>query len=287
VEEPVSLKTCRELYDGCGNGDEVTITTKAGSVKYDLWCPCFDSEGSNVPDANSDLGTLQTITEVQQNNVVAGNSSSGIAPSVSVTSTETFAGEDFDEGEDEDVLKPVPTSVPGFPPNSAPTNVEVDEVRAGGVSGDTCTDTAPCSTGLTCCNWDNAAGAASKAGTCGEVCTLSVGETSPIVDDEICPVRCGEGTVEKDGVCYGVRNTQGGDTTTCAHYNWPTKYTPKNQCQCNDLCKKYNNCCSDHAHEKSCGNRGHPNHYMPNASCQCNDLCVRYGNCCSDSHHNN
>lgn len=86
VEEPVSLKTCRELYDGCGNGDEVTITTKAGSVKYDLWCPCFDSKGSNVPGANADLGTLQTITEVQQNNEAgtAGIGNSGIASSVSV-----------------------------------------------------------------------------------------------------------------------------------------------------------------------------------------------------------
>jgi len=106
--------------------------------------------------------------------------------------------------------------------------------------------------------------------------------------DKICPIRCGEGTIEKDGVCYGVRNTKGGDTTTtCAHYNWPTKYMPKNQCQCNDLCKKYNNCCSDHAHEKSCGKRDHPDHYMPNAPCQCNSLCVRYGNCCSDSYYNN
>ena len=37
----VSPEACRALYSGCGDGDEVTVTTSSGSFQYDLWCPCF------------------------------------------------------------------------------------------------------------------------------------------------------------------------------------------------------------------------------------------------------
>lgn len=40
----VSLAQCRALYPGprgCGDGDERTITTAAGTFTYDPWCPCF------------------------------------------------------------------------------------------------------------------------------------------------------------------------------------------------------------------------------------------------------
>jgi hypothetical protein len=37
----VSLTACRALYSGCGDGDEISITTAEGSYTYDQWCPCF------------------------------------------------------------------------------------------------------------------------------------------------------------------------------------------------------------------------------------------------------
>ncbi len=45
----VSLEECRSLYEGCGDGDTIDVTTSAGTVAYDPWCPCFDqTTGSNV-----------------------------------------------------------------------------------------------------------------------------------------------------------------------------------------------------------------------------------------------
>jgi hypothetical protein len=48
----VSVAECRGLYPSdCGDGDEVQVTTHAGTVAYDPWCPCWDTSGSNVPGA--------------------------------------------------------------------------------------------------------------------------------------------------------------------------------------------------------------------------------------------
>lgn len=43
---PVSVETCRSLYETCAD-DPTTVTTKAGSIQYVLDCPCF-SNGTNV-----------------------------------------------------------------------------------------------------------------------------------------------------------------------------------------------------------------------------------------------
>ena len=43
----VTVEQCRAFYSGCGDGDEEVITTKAGDVTYDYWCPCFDANGNN------------------------------------------------------------------------------------------------------------------------------------------------------------------------------------------------------------------------------------------------
>ena len=44
-----TVDECRALYpDSCGN-TTVTFTTAHGSGEYDLDCPCFDEDGSNVP----------------------------------------------------------------------------------------------------------------------------------------------------------------------------------------------------------------------------------------------
>ena len=45
-----TVDECRALYPTeCGDGDKVTLTTEHGSGEYDLDCPCFDKDGSNVP----------------------------------------------------------------------------------------------------------------------------------------------------------------------------------------------------------------------------------------------
>merc|ERR1712232_549376 len=44
----VTVTECRTLYDGCGNGDTVQVTTPTGSKQYDPWCPCYDADASNV-----------------------------------------------------------------------------------------------------------------------------------------------------------------------------------------------------------------------------------------------
>ncbi len=50
----VSVAECRALYDGCGDGDEVRVTTRAGTFAYDPWCPCWDEHGSNVESGTTD-----------------------------------------------------------------------------------------------------------------------------------------------------------------------------------------------------------------------------------------
>ena len=60
TNELVTLAECRALYsgtNGCGGDDIVTVTTPTGSKSYDLWCPCFDADGSNV-EGGSDTGTV-------------------------------------------------------------------------------------------------------------------------------------------------------------------------------------------------------------------------------------
>ena len=42
----VTVQQCRDFYPAC-DGDTVELTTKDGTVDYDLWCPCFDANGSN------------------------------------------------------------------------------------------------------------------------------------------------------------------------------------------------------------------------------------------------
>jgi len=42
----VTVQQCRDFYTGC-DGDLETFTTPDGEIEYDLWCPCFDANGSN------------------------------------------------------------------------------------------------------------------------------------------------------------------------------------------------------------------------------------------------
>ena len=45
----VSLDECKALYsDTCDDGDQMAVTTSAGTYQYDPWCPCFLG-GRNVP----------------------------------------------------------------------------------------------------------------------------------------------------------------------------------------------------------------------------------------------
>lgn len=48
AEQLVSIEECRGIYEQCGDGDNLQVTTAAGSKEYDPWCPCYDNTGSNV-----------------------------------------------------------------------------------------------------------------------------------------------------------------------------------------------------------------------------------------------
>jgi hypothetical protein len=43
----VTVAQCRAFYDGC-DGDLVSVTFPGGAKQYDLWCPCYDADGSNT-----------------------------------------------------------------------------------------------------------------------------------------------------------------------------------------------------------------------------------------------
>ena len=43
----VTVAQCRDFYPGC-DGDLVDVRQPGGSKQYDLWCPCFDANGSNT-----------------------------------------------------------------------------------------------------------------------------------------------------------------------------------------------------------------------------------------------
>ena len=42
----MTVQQCRDFYTGC-DGETTTFTTTDGEIEYDLWCPCFDANGSN------------------------------------------------------------------------------------------------------------------------------------------------------------------------------------------------------------------------------------------------
>ena len=52
----VSLSECRALYDGCSDTPETLTTENGVEIKYRLYCPCFDANGSNV--GNMELAAL-------------------------------------------------------------------------------------------------------------------------------------------------------------------------------------------------------------------------------------
>ena len=43
-----TIRECRDLYPQCGDGELINITTKWGTGLYDLDCPCYDRDGSNL-----------------------------------------------------------------------------------------------------------------------------------------------------------------------------------------------------------------------------------------------
>ena len=114
-----------------------------------------------------------------------------------------------------------------------------------------------------------------------------------------CNVRCGAGTVEMDGECVGRFATCAGlwdgvDAGTSATGLSQPHYRPADPCQCNGLCVKYGNCCSDApillsqkdeptAVANFCHSKGCPDYYEPSWQCQCNSRCTEFGNCCSDA----
>lgn len=65
----VTVDACRALYPSCGDGSPTRITAANGDARlYDLSCPCFDANGSNVRASNvrasADSGSAsRTVSE--------------------------------------------------------------------------------------------------------------------------------------------------------------------------------------------------------------------------------
>ena len=80
-ESLVTVAQCRGFYTGCGDGDEQTFTTADGSFDYDMWCPCFDANGSNIG----------TIEELEVFSGKKENTAPTSAPTAAPTATPTAA----------------------------------------------------------------------------------------------------------------------------------------------------------------------------------------------------
>jgi hypothetical protein len=74
----VTVAQCREFYSGCGDGDDITVTTTDGTSQYDLWCPCYDADASNV--GTSPLAVFSGATEPEPEVEAEPESGSGSEP---------------------------------------------------------------------------------------------------------------------------------------------------------------------------------------------------------------
>lgn len=101
--------------------------------------------------------------------------------------------------------------------------------------------------------------------------------------------------------CTGFRHRKTHATNDqCSSIGCFADYNPSLSCQCNSLCERYNNCCSDFWNLCKFGN-GNPDptpapappatgcsaygcftDYDRSRPCQCNERCGTYGNCCDD-----
>lgn len=82
----VTVQQCRDFYTGC-DGVLETFTTTDGEIEYDLWCPCYDANGSN---SGKDIAELAVFT-------------SGSPPSPSPSPMEEEDdGEEEEDGEEGD-----------------------------------------------------------------------------------------------------------------------------------------------------------------------------------------
>jgi len=89
-----------------------------------------------------------------------------------------------------------------------------DNGVAPAAAGETCSASVQCERGLTCCAWDNAAGANAKEGTCGEMCTQGTVVTGGGGDGTVVTGGGGDGTVGTgDGRDGTVGTGDGGDGT--------------------------------------------------------------------------
>lgn len=90
----VTVEQCRAKYSTC-DGVLTTLATSKGDVSYDLWCPCYDANGSNTGVniaplpvfANAKLSAGPGGATVLGSSVPSTSSSTGFTGSTSQTST--------------------------------------------------------------------------------------------------------------------------------------------------------------------------------------------------------
>ena len=84
----VTVAQCRDFYPGC-DGDLVDVSQPGGSKQYDLWCPCYDANGSNTGLDIAELAVFSGATGTQAPTSDAG--SSAIATDASTTAATSSA----------------------------------------------------------------------------------------------------------------------------------------------------------------------------------------------------
>lgn len=97
----VTVQQCRDFYPGC-DGELTTVTAPEGSMEYDLWCPCFDANGSNTGVNIAELavfseGTAVTGLELEEEEEETDGSGAQDSPSTDQSEKRHNDDRDIDE----------------------------------------------------------------------------------------------------------------------------------------------------------------------------------------------
>ena len=112
----VTVDQCRSQYSQCGDGDEIDVTTSLGTARYDLWCPCYDANGSNVSNE-----PLAVFSSTQAGNSTASGATGGDGDdgSADATENEVATGGDSSAGSAASGSGTGPSSGPAFGNNDS------------------------------------------------------------------------------------------------------------------------------------------------------------------------
>jgi len=87
----VTVAQCRSFYTGC-DGDLTTVTTSAGSIQYDLWCPCWDAAGLNTGIDIQELAVFGGAATGATSGTVSGTTPSVVCGTMASGTTTSLIG---------------------------------------------------------------------------------------------------------------------------------------------------------------------------------------------------